>query len=138
MKKLLKIITFIWCLPQTLLAVILKTAYRAKPEKDSGVKICRYKSDFCFSLGEYLFIADDVDKDSFLFRHELGHTVQSRLLGPLYLPLIALPSMIWCHLFGAYRKKKGINYYSFYTEKWANRLSEKHYKKLSENKDTVK
>lgn len=29
-----------------------------------------------------------------MFRHEYGHTLQSRLVGPLYLSHIALPSLI--------------------------------------------
>lgn len=59
--------------------------------------------------------------------HEYGHTVQSIILGPLFLPIIALPSLLWCGLPAAirYRKKNSVSYYSFYTEKWANYLGEK-------------
>lgn len=59
--------------------------------------------------------------------HEYGHTVQSVILGPLFLPTVALPSLIWCGLpfFIRYRKKKAVSYYSFYTEKLANYLGEK-------------
>lgn len=59
--------------------------------------------------------------------HEYGHTVQSIILGPLFLPIIALPSLIWCGLpfFIRYRKKNSVSYYSFYPEKWANYLGEK-------------
>lgn len=59
--------------------------------------------------------------------HEYGHTVQSIILGPLFLPIIALPSLLWCGLpfFVRYRKEKSVSYYSFYPEKWANYLGEK-------------
>lgn len=59
--------------------------------------------------------------------HEYGHTVQSIILGPLFLPIIALPSLLWCGLpfFIRYRKEKLVSYYSFYPEKWANYLGEK-------------
>lgn len=59
--------------------------------------------------------------------HEYGHTVQSVILGALYLPVIALPSLIWCGLpfFARYRKEKSVSYYSFYPEKWADYLGEK-------------
>lgn len=59
--------------------------------------------------------------------HEYGHTIQSVILGPLYLPVISIPSGLWCNLSQAaeYRKKHKISYYDFYPEKWADRLGEK-------------
>ncbi len=58
-------------------------------------------------------------------RHEYGHTLQSIILGPLFLPVIGLPSLIWCGLpcFVNYRKRKNVSYYWFYTERWANSLA---------------
>ena len=55
--------------------------------------------------------------------HTKGHSKQSRILGPLYLLVIGLPSVIWEALrtcFKYFRKK---DYYSFYTEKWADKLA---------------
>lgn len=54
--------------------------------------------------------------------HEYGHTVQSLLLGPLYLPLVGFPSVVWakhprCRVYRAAAEKP---YASFYTEQWAN------------------
>ena len=54
--------------------------------------------------------------------HEYGHSIQSKILGPLYLLVIGLPSIIWAGLFEKYRNKHKISYYSFFTEKWANKL----------------
>lgn len=59
--------------------------------------------------------------------HEFGHSIQSIILGPLYLLVIGLPSLIWCNAkrFIKLRNEKGVSYYSFYPEKWANYLGSK-------------
>lgn len=59
--------------------------------------------------------------------HEYGHTIQSLILGPLYLLVISIPSGLWCNLPQAdcYRRKNKVSYYEFYPEKWADRLGEK-------------
>ena len=60
--------------------------------------------------------------------HEYGHTWQCLFLGPLYWPVIAVPSSIWCNLplFKKLRAKYGISYYSLYCEKWANAWGQKY------------
>ena len=57
--------------------------------------------------------------------HEYGHTLQSIILGPLFLPVIGIPSLMWCGFpcFVNYRKRKDVSYYWFYTERWANSLA---------------
>lgn len=62
-----------------------------------------------------------------LLVHEYGHTIQSLILGPLYLVFIGIPSMLWGFLPNLNRKRqKGhISYFAFYTERWANSLGEK-------------
>ena len=59
--------------------------------------------------------------------HEYGHTVQSLILGPLFLPVIGLPSITWAFLpvFERLRSKKGLSYYWLYCEKWATNLGKK-------------
>jgi len=61
-----------------------------------------------------------------LLVHEYGHTIQSLLLGSLYLVIIGIPSTLWGFLqpLNKKRKTEGISYFSFFTEKWANRLGE--------------
>lgn len=73
------------------------------------------------SLSRFIF-ADDVYFKSTLIKHEYGHTIQSKLLLFLYLPVIGIPSLTWNRLFRKYRMKRKISYYSFYTESWANKL----------------
>jgi len=60
-----------------------------------------------------------------LLVHEYGHTIQSLILGPLYLILIGIPSTLWGFLGGKNRKEKKIPYGAFVTEKWANSLGER-------------
>lgn len=73
------------------------------------------------SLSRFIF-ADDYYYKSAMIKHEYGHTLQSKLLMPLYLPIVGLPSLFWNRLFKGYRKRKNKSYYAFYTEAWANRL----------------
>ncbi len=62
-----------------------------------------------------------------LLVHEYGHTVQSLILGPLYLIVIGIPSTLWGFLPCCNKKrvKEQLSYFSFYTESWANSLGEK-------------
>ncbi len=57
--------------------------------------------------------------------HEYGHTLQSAVLGPFFLPLVGLPSLIWAAAYGHRRRRRGSSYYQFYTEKWASAWGEK-------------
>ena len=59
--------------------------------------------------------------------HEYGHTVQSCLLGPLFLPVIGLPSVVWAFtpVFARWRRQGRYSYYDFYPEKWANHEGER-------------
>lgn len=74
------------------------------------------------ALGMFIFLAEVSEPvQSRLLVHEYGHTVQSLLLGPAFLPLVGLPSVLW-----ASRWKSGLrSYFSVYPENWANRLGER-------------
>nr|BCX01108.1 MAG: hypothetical protein KatS3mg041_1154 [Bacteroidota bacterium] len=68
------------------------------------------------ALGRFIFLrAGCADQ---MLAHEYGHVRQSRLLGPLYLPVIGLPSLL--HAFW-HRIRRGDpeQYLRFYTESWA-------------------
>ena len=133
MKYIRNLILFIWQLPQHLLA-ILYIGYLVMMCKDLGVD-SKYKQAVVIpcimrgavTLGCYVFVGLNSDYRETV-KHELGHTRQSLILGPLYLIVIGIPSITYCglrRLFPSLRKK---NYYDFYTEKWANNLSEKYIK----------
>lgn len=111
-----------WGIIQTLAGALflLYTAIMGELEKVvfiDGVIYCKYKSNFgSISLGLFVFVTD---YEAELMAHETGHTVQSILVGPLYLLVIGLPSIIWASfLYDLYKKE--MTYYEFYTEKWAN------------------
>ena len=81
-------------------------------------------------LGMFIFVSvpkqgGDPAAIEMVTRHEYGHTLQSVILGPLFLPVIGLPSLLWCALpcFVNYRRKNNVSYYRFYTESWANKLA---------------
>lgn len=86
--------------------------------------ITTWKLGSSFSLGMFIFTARPCDLN--FIQHEYGHTVQSLILGPICSLVIGLPSLIWCGCFSKYREKYGVDYYSFYTESWANKLGEKY------------
>lgn len=69
---------------------------------------------------------DAGNKGDRLIVHEYGHTIQSLILGPLYIILIGIPSFVWARhgKFTKMRAVKGISYSHYWTEKWADRLGE--------------
>ena len=113
MKKLLKL----WCAPQHLVGFIFKVVTKAKKD-ERGLYI--WNLNYGLSLGDYIFVNKNASEDT--IKHELGHAKQSKLLGPLYLFVVSIPSAIWCHFFENYRRRNNISYYDFYCERWAERL----------------
>ena len=133
MKYIRNLILFIWQLPQHIVALIY-FGYLVMMCKDLGVD-SRYKQATvipcimrgAITLGNYIFVGLNSEYRKTV-KHELGHTIQSKILGPLYLIVIGIPSITYCGLrriFPSLRKK---NYYDFYTESTANYLSEKYIK----------
>lgn len=133
MKYIRNLILFIWQLPQHLLAMIYM-GYLVMMCKDLGVD-SRYKQATVIpcimrgavTLGNYVFVGLNSEYRETV-KHELGHTIQSKILGPLYLIVIGIPSITYCglrRLFPSLRRKC---YYNFYSERMANYLSEKYIK----------
>ena len=109
----------LWCFPQNLLGFLVKIFTRAEGVGDHY----QYKiKSGSVSLGEFVFLCPSHWNDEDTLRHEMGHREQSRRLGWLYLPIIGIPSVIWCGCFRWYRIKHNISYYDFYTERWADKL----------------
>ena len=133
MKYIRNLILFIWQLPQHIIALIY-FGYLVMMCKDLGVD-SRYKQAIVIpcvmrgavTLGCYVFVGLNSEYRKTV-KHELGHTIQSKILGPLYLIVIGIPSITYCglrRLFPSLRKK---NYYNFFSEKSADYLSEKYIK----------
>ena len=114
----------VWQLPQNLLGLIVgiflkgKRRLRGYPGIPSAIRIVGTGNMYGgLSLGNFVYLRPPVyDK---MVRHEYGHCLQSRLLGPFYLPVIGLPSLLWALWWHPGRSR---DYYSFYTERWADRL----------------
>lgn len=139
MKKYLNIIKeialWIWQLPQNIGGIITLAimGYEKVLTAENGNKV--YFSNRMsggISLGKYSiiskyyvrsFMTDNAILNLDVTRHEaIGHGTQSRLLGPLYLPVIGLQSIIWAGLYGSVIPYTKNGYYKFWTEKWADKL----------------
>ena len=123
------ILQLTWGLPQTLLGLILYLKNLRRPhERYRSCIETHWKSKGGISLGLFIFTPETVQPNSEKIRvHEYGHTIQSLLLGPLYLPFIGIISYTWANLpyFKRLRKEKKIPYTACFVEAWASRLGEK-------------
>lgn len=125
----LEIVYWTWCLPQTLLGLIVKLIFKGKEHVviagDGDYFIYEYNcKGGSISLGKYVLLSQAAKNDIKTIKHELGHQKQSFILGPLYLLVIGIPSIIWCKVIWPMKCKKYgyYNYYWFWTEKWADKL----------------
>lgn len=126
MKPIVRILLWLWQLPQNLVGLVIRLIYGGYPLYPLVYKHCvviqRPNFPGGISLGCTIMVKrfniDGYKDNPTLWDHEYGHCRQSLYLGPLYLLVIGLPSLIHAAL---YRPEKG-NYYDFYTERWADRL----------------
>jgi len=127
-----EVLLYIWQLPQHLLALLLikitgacKSGSFFSLVEARVYRQSKYKG-WGISLGRYIILHDCYDTDTEY--HELGHSVQSVWFGPLYLPVIGLPSAIgnnlWDRIFHRHwpAEKRHRWYYSRWPEKQADRL----------------
>lgn len=121
---MMEILKYFWQLPQLIAAFIYYWYLKSKDEildtctcKEAIVFIKR-KSCGSVTLGPYIFLSPRATDT--IVRHEWGHTRQSLILGPLYLIVIGIPSIIWAATHRAIAPNTP--YFNFFTEKWANRL----------------
>lgn len=122
-----KFIRFIWELPQILLGYVLVFFYKAnKKIMYRGIDI--YSSTTMssgISLG-YIVILRDEYRDDNSIKHEFGHTIQSSYLGPFYLLIVGLPSIVMnivsVVLYNMGKPKFAKNYYNRFPENWADSL----------------
>ena len=128
-----------WGLPQTLLGLIVFLAHlRDRHCIYHGAVVTEWAGKSSVSLGLFVFVTAEPffleklpeypreELSARLLVREYGHTIQSLLLGPLYLPVMGIPSTLWGFLPSAnrLRQEKQVSYFSFFTEKWANALGE--------------
>ena len=102
---------------------------RRKKGNFFGAKVLSWSLKESASIGMFIFLEDrNDDYLTPIVVHEYGHTIQSCILGPLYLFVVGIPSFLWAHNKKLIKsRQKGIyKYSSFYTEKWANYLGKKY------------
>lgn len=109
-----------WCLPQMLAGLVVKIVTKAKKAGDHYEYRVQRGS---VSLGTYVFICPNHIGDDTVLLHEKGHSRQSLYLGWMYPFVIGIPSLMWACAFGRIKKRHNIDYYEFYTEKWADKLA---------------
>ena len=124
-----------WELPQSLLGFILKGFY-----KKTLLRVIEYGDQKVYiydefpggiSLGYYTLIdynrkdlENNITRMSFKrsVKHESGHGIQSKYLGPLYLPTVGILSASWNLVYRVLSKFSNISYYWFFVEKSADKL----------------
>lgn len=131
------IIQWTWGIVQNLVGLILfiflkKNSYRffhaslVVNYKDIVIN----KKIGCFTLGMFIFINEINNEETYhkLLTHEYGHTIQSLIFGPFYLPLVGYLSVKWSNRYWSKRKQfnqDGIYYTSKFPENQANFFGEK-------------
>lgn len=123
------VLNYTWELPQTLLGEmilmfgrIFDINWETKNYEDARL----HKSDIRWgvSLGRHIIVS--VYAGERIVRHEYGHTKQSLFLGPLYLIIIGIPSIVM-NIISRFNYSYGdgvfsANYYERWPENWADKL----------------
>ena len=120
-----------WGIFQTILGFILFLKYfKNKHFSYHGAIITEWNNNTSLSLGLFVFVTvhpfftgkykyeyTQEELARKLLVHEYGHTIQSLILGPLYLIVIGIPSTLWGFLFAKKRYEKQIPYCAFFYRK---------------------
>lgn len=142
MKVLLyRVLQCTWGILQTTLGLLVFLFHiKDKHFSFHGAIITEWSAKSSVSLGMFVFVTKDPyfyeklkgdytkeDLSQRLLTHEYGHTIQSLVLGPLYLIIMGIPSTLWGFLpfCNKKRREQNVSYFSFFTESWANTLGEK-------------
>ncbi len=127
-----QVVSALWELPQSSLGFALWMAARATgrvrgEEREHGRRFVEVPG-MAVSLGHFVFWSSESTRwhhnDAETRAHEWGHTFQSRVLGPLYLPLVGVPSSARALYAVAYREVTGRRwrgYFDGYPEVQADR-----------------
>ena len=132
------IVQWTWGIVQNVLGFLLfLTVLRKRHYLFRTSLVTEWKFPYSASYGMFVFLnreEDTSDPKKVLHKweydmlvHEYGHSIQSMLLGPLFLPVIAIPSVIWATapFFEKLRNRKKLSYHWLYCEKWANAMGDR-------------
>lgn len=123
-----------WELPQTILGAAAYALFRGlgritRTEIEDGRVVSEIEGDGAVSLGYFVFFSRHdgawVPVGTENRRHEMGHARQSRMLGPLYLGVVGVPSVMRVLYARRFRERTGrrwAHYYDGFPENWADRL----------------
>lgn len=120
MKRILSILLWIWQAPQNVVGLVFRLIYGWTAILFRGVDVVvssRFPGGI--SLGRTIIVKRPYLDNPDTWNHEYGHTRQSLYLGPFYLLVVGIPSLLWAWY---WTPSRSVSYYSFYTEKWADRL----------------
>lgn len=129
MKEIINFLRVLWEFPQSLLGFILFQFYGVgcqcmeAPYGDVRI-LYSERMRGGISLGRFIILPWKYRYNSSAYvrdtiSHEYGHTRQSLYLGWLYLVVIGLPSLLWAWAQSTFKRLREVDYYSFYTERWA-------------------
>ena len=127
---------FSWELPQQLLGFLIGLCLLmrgASNRRDHFIKGVLFIETNTFGKGYGISLGNIIihgpDSASALKRHEFGHCIQSRILGPFYLLIIGVPSFMWATAltigwkYGYFLRA---DYYEFFIERSATKLGGKY------------
>ena len=120
MKQVWQILLWIWQAPQNVVGLVFRLIYGWAAILFRGVDVVvssRFPGGI--SLGRTIVVKRPYLANTDTWNHEYGHTRQSLYLGPFYLLIVGIPSLLWA---AYWTPDRGVSYYSFYTEKWADKL----------------
>ena len=123
------VLQWTWGIVQNLVALVLMACVRAghperRPFRFHGAVVVPWgREGASMGMGMFVFFGHRERPDAArVLVHEYGHTIQSCILGPLYLFVIGLPSVLWAGLPACQRTRRenDVSYFDFYPEAWAN------------------
>lgn len=124
-----------WGLPQNLFGALAALVLKGRRFRYHDALVTLYKpvsfmsNRYGFSLGMFIFMPEGWPESAQkrLVVHEYGHTVQSLIIGPFYLPAVGLPSVLWSKRYSRRNDRyvtRGVSYTDRYPENWADRAGE--------------
>lgn len=120
------LLDFCWEAPQVIAGAVVKLCYlkygyrEVETYKQGTCRIYDWGMLSSVSLGWWQFTPKGATKDT--CSHEVAHSIESVALGPLYLVVIGLPSILWAGIIHPYFMPNK-SYYWFYTERITDRIA---------------
>ncbi len=128
------ILFLVWEMPQNLFGLLLLALLSSRV---SVIEFCNERAfievnGFGVSLGTFIFWSRYLVPTGYADnrQHEYGHALQSKILGPFYIPLIGIPSLmrnIYGRWYSKLYKREWQGYHHGFPEKWANNLGRRYY-----------